>query len=1007
MPLILSVLPDTGHHFFTRPLAELWPEKKERKESDLLKLVPRYSQFVPWGDAYPWLRFRLDQDPHTNKPLIVIAVETNLGHMLRGTLFNVEFCDTEPEYAPFCPYAREHIRQPVAGETIEIRNLNLGEADFEIDLKVHFQGLAGAAVDVDLIVDLGNTRTTAVLLESVGGGGPAAAGQIANRVNPLKIVPRGTEYAGATPRLRRPRSLDWLKSDREELEIVDSWLLLHETLFAHLEPGIGEKRPPHIIYRAEEHEFEETGAQGWLLQYFMPHAFLELSPALIGGGQAEEGAARQFANLSLDWDYRFFMSSPKRYVWSQARLGELPGETHWFQVPNALSPTGGRRFVELRGLIRYFMSTDGKDLNTDLGTLAITPPDPQDAISFQRFLPEAPPRYSYSDAVCWYALALIESAYRQINSEAYRHLLGGKVTPRRLRYVRVTSPAGWTYQERELYMRQWQRAINLFTMTRFSNWQSVEQNGHRPVLCHENLDEAICSQLPILFSETQAFLGLATKWIELYGQGEGAEANVTVMNIDIGGGTTDSVIIRYKNEDAEGTRLRPKLLFRDGYQVAGDLVVKRIIERVLIPAWFQTSPTGGNETIQAAKPYLDDLFQDPRHPIIRNIPNGGGTASRRLARIIRLLFIPLANLLLQAVCDRPVRGGDPAGRRHSGTKLPINIRDCIEDERVFPQTILDLNRLCGQVIRHYFPDADWAAEDRVFSEDAVLDCDLAQVEACIDDVFLPLFSALGGLVPKYGCNLLIVSGKPSELPRVRDLLVKAFPLLPQRILQVKNYPAGAWYPFCTPGEGRIKDAKTCTVVGAALYQDSHNQNLPGFSISLQTDNEIERSAWWGVIPDHGHHGSFFDRQHVIFGPEDYPKGPSLSPADQELSKASRPVRINLAHPHWIGRQLIKDANVRPSPVYRISWRPAEAARKPDTAEADVVFQWQSIAGKGDRLDLMKVTAVNPDVVIRPEDVHFELNTLKEEGGEFWLDNPRLQVRLNQPVTGQATAKSLA
>lgn len=996
MPLTLNVLPDTGHHFFVKLLSELWPEKKEKKDSELLGLVPQHKHFVPWSSAYPWLRFRLDQDPATNKPLIVIAVETNLGHVFRGTLFNVEICAEEPSFAPYCPYAREHIRNPVEGETIEIKHLKLTknrdeQPDYEVDLKIHFLGEAGQPVDVDLIVDLGNTRTAAVLLENTSGG-------VGRRVNPVKIVARGTEYAAASPRSRRPASLDWLKGDGGELEIVDSWLLLHETLFSHLEPGGDFKRPQNVIYRAEEHEFEETSMKGWLLQYHMPHAFVELSPALIGGGQAEEGAARKFANLNLDWDYRFFMSSPKRYVWSQVRQGREPGTNHWFQVPGRQASGGARRFVPLRGLIRYFMSTDGKDLHTDPASLRLLPPQSESAADFQPFLPEAAPTYSYSDAVCWYALSLIEAAYRQMNSEAYLQMIGGAVVSRRLRYVRVTCPAGWTHEERDLYMRQWQRAINLFAMTRLRRWEGADEahdpadaNPRRPVLCRENLDEAICSQLPILYSETQSFLGLATKWIELFGLGEGAGAHVTVMNLDIGGGTTDSVIIRYQNDNPRGTRLRPKLLFRDGYQVAGDMVVKRIIERVILPAWFQASHPALNQPLDSARRYLTILFEDPRHPQIRNIPNGGGTAARRLARIIRLLFIPLANLLLQALCELPSQGTAPGLRRRSGAKLPINILDCIGDGRIFPMTIWDLNRLCGEVIQHYYPDADWMAEDKVFAEDTVLECDLAQVEACIDEVFLPLFTGVAGLVAKHQCQLLIVSGKPSELPRVRDLLVRAFPLLPQRIIQVKHYPAGAWYPFGTPDEGRITDAKTCTVVGAALYQDSVNGNLEGFSITLDDQNDLQRNAWWGLIPEGGPSNTFFDSYHLLFRPDEYPAVPESGEPPKELTLLSRPVRIDLQQTRWIGRQLIRDDNVHPAPVYRLSWQPASATRP--VAEADVVFQWVSTAGMGDRLRLASVTPADPAVPVRLEDLRLELCTLKEEGGEFWLDSPRLVVQL--------------
>src|SRR5207244_3417449 len=121
--------------------------------------------------------------------------------------------------------------------------------------------------------------------------------------------------------------------------------------------------------------------KAWLMEYFMPHAFIELSPALIGGGKSIEGAQRIFALTQLDWDYPFYLSSPKRYVWSLARGGKVKGIPHWFQIPNQQDGDGDP-FVPLKGLVRYFMSTDGNDLNTDSSLVVAPPSDPS---SFQPF----------------------------------------------------------------------------------------------------------------------------------------------------------------------------------------------------------------------------------------------------------------------------------------------------------------------------------------------------------------------------------------------------------------------------------------------------------------------------------------------------------------------------------------------------------------------------------------------------------------------------------------------
>jgi hypothetical protein len=996
----LNVFPNTGHHYFTRPLAELL----QKSGDELIKLAKQNDpQFLPWSDAYPWLRYRLGTDA-LNNPIITIAVESNLGHWSRGTLYQVCPCQPDPTLDFFFPYAKDHLKDPTQGHLERIRSFTLGDTNYTVDLQINFMGRWGVPVDVDLIVDLGNTRTAAVLLERPEDG---QFPPLSHRLRALRIGPRGMELKAAGPRQGLPKSLAWA-GEQNDLAIIDSWFLMHETIFSHLEPGRhdsgeGGEEPKWVIRDAKEHYLAQTGQKAWFLEYSMPHAFIELSPALIGGGKSREGAARIFAAQNLDRDYPFYLSSPKRYVWSRTRRGLTPGTTFWFQVPNRPDPTGAKAFVELCGLIRYFMGTDGNDLNTDGASMEIT--KPADAALFQNYVHDAPPTYSSSDAVCWFALSLIEAAYRQINTEAYLEGVAHNALRRRLRYVRVTCPSGWTFQERELYLRQWQRAINLFTMTRFENWgeapamQGNEDNEpSRPVLCPENLDEAVCSQLPILYAEIQSISGQADKWIELYGHDD----KVVVMNLDIGGGTTDLAIIKYTSLARDQVRLKPELLFRDGYPIAGDMVVKRIVELVLIPAWFQASLFGQNPVLAQARADLETLFRQPRNARINQIGDEAATASKRLARIIRLLFIPLANLLLQGLCGPPASGLGGAGRppRMPGeNRRTLNIHECLNAQIVNAQVLADLNRLCARVICHYFPQGGWSLEDKAFSDTAVLNCDLNLVEQSIEEVFAPLFSGLSGLVARNNCDLLIVSGKPSELTRVDELIRREFPLLPQRIVRVKDYPAGSWYPseFATVDEGRITDAKTCTVVGAALYQDFKCNHTAGFSVILDNEEEpYQRNAYWGVIPMYGPPGAFFNR--LLFSPGDYPSKPTDPNRPDCLVKESRPMRLDFGVSHRIGRQLVNYKGVQPAPVYRLFWHRRDPATAGVTvANADVVFRWLSFKGRGDMLEIASVTPVAGGPRIELEDLELELNTLMsdsgEDGAEFWLDDPQLRVTL--------------
>ena len=67
------------------------------------------------------------------------------------------------------------------------------------------------------------------------------------------------------------------------------------------------------------------------------------------------------------------------------------------------------------------------------------------------------------------------------------------------------------------------------------------------------------------------------------------------------GGTTDFSVIEYRSDFSKNeinetvktndptARLKAKLLYKDGKTIAGDALVKKIIEDVLIPCWIKSS----------------------------------------------------------------------------------------------------------------------------------------------------------------------------------------------------------------------------------------------------------------------------------------------------------------------------------------------------------------------------------------------------------------------------------
>ncbi|MBN1404611.1 MAG: virulence factor SrfB [Opitutales bacterium] len=953
VPYQVAVFPNSGHQYFNIPLKDLLPDQDEAF-LEKLALNNNNLSWKKWSAYVPWVIYRYEI--REGVPTLRLCIETNLGTTKRGLLFEVKDSKAPPpdDSDAISPYACEdemQIEADYKNRLLPLKKLpNSENREINIGLQIYWKPRSGMdPVDVDLIVDLGNTRTVALLLESPRPDNPS--NELNGRVKILRFIPRGMPYERGDQGGSNAVLMD-------DCAIIDSWMLLHRTQFHDMEPPKSEEK---ICTHYDAVVDKEGNIAGHREKSILPHSFVELSPAIIGGGRSSpEGARRIYSMCRLDSDARFYLGSPKRYVWDDELQG-TKGGTFWKQIPNETdSDITPDYYCELKGLFRYFMDTGGKDWDID------NPPkdDEFDSLPF----PKSEATYPRRDAVCWFALSILEAAHRQINSPLNAM---GESLPRRLRNIRITYPAGWTGEERRRFFAQWQRAINLFTMTRFENHAPVclttdRRGGSRPVLSDSPIDEAVCSQLPIIYSDVKTLMGDGESWLRLYGDGE----SVTVMNIDIGGGTTDMAIIRYSMANGGtrrggGTALKTKLIFRDGCAIAGDMLVKKIIEKVLLPAWIESSGLAQYEGIPDARRWVSNFLAKPSNAEFTPVDH---RASMKLARIVRLVFVPLVNQWLSQLVNASENAGSGWEKLSIGDALARNIID--------NQALKDLNELVSRVIRMKC-EAGKLWEGTVFSAERniYIQCDRSAIESCVDEVFGSLFEHLAQLAGRFDCQLAIVSGKPSELPRIREMLANCFPLLPQRIIHMKNFPAGGWYPFSTFTDGRIVDAKTCTVVGAALYQDICNGNLPGLSIREESQDRPQCQYYWSILPANGFYDE--DGPEYLFTPADYP-----SPERDEIS--CPPQRFEVALPCRIGRQIVPVAGVMPDPVYEIRYKPDYESTTPFD-HVFVTLKWSSRVGDGEKLELVRVDK-HPDWPdVDTDAIEMRLNTMLEKS--HWLDDP--------------------
>ena len=81
------------------------------------------------------------------------------------------------------------------------------------------------------------------------------------------------------------------------------------------------------------------------------------------------------------------------------------------------------------------------------------------------------------------------------------------------------------------------------------------------------------------------------------------------------------------------------------------------------------------------------------------------------------------------------------------------------------------------------------------------------------DNVLRIFSEV---IAQFNCDVLILGGKPSSLPVIREILLRYMPVKPSGIVCLKGFSVGSWYPFSQRGGG-IADPKTTCVMGATVW----------------------------------------------------------------------------------------------------------------------------------------------------------------------------------------------
>ncbi len=690
-------------------------------------------------------------------------------------------------------------------------------------------------------------------------------------------------------------------------------------------------------------EFSEArfGKQHFSVESGREDAFVWPSIVRVGD------EARKLAMQRLGTEGNSGISSPRRYLWD-----ETPVLQDWrFSQMNSKSQ---REPLATAFPLMNLMNDDGQPLYT---------------LPLDERLPVFSPQYSRSTLMTHMLCELLAQALGQINSVATRLRLGFPASPRQLRTIILTLPSAMPKQEREIFRRRMFEAIALVWKAMgwhpqdddFSNTKQRDKSVVPVPQIQMEWDEASCGQLVWLYNEaishyagqTETFFASLARPDRIGTPDEMPGRALRVASIDIGGGTTDMAIVHYQLDDGTGSNVKitPHLLFREGFKVAGDDILLDIIQRCVLPA-LQTQLQKSGITDAAA--LMATLFGDSGRIDTQAVLRQQTTLQ---------LFMPIGHAILSAWEQSDIN--DPLAGLHATF-----------GELLSQQPTRNVMNYLKQAIDHALP-----ASAPAFDLFAVpLQVNFSDLQAAMLGGQFTLTAPIHAVceaISHYGCDVLLVTGRPGCLPGVQALIRHLQPVPVNRMVWLDKYRVHEWYPFSQ--QGRIGNPKSTAAVGAMLCSLALDLRLPRFNFKAADIGAYSTVRYLGVLDNVV---NTLREENVWY------EGIDLDKSGAKLdARLHFPLRGNVT----LGFRQLANARWPATPLYTLSINSPELAKA--IAGDGVLNVRLALTGGSKALGPEAFTLseawLQDGTPVAADALTFKLNTLadrRHSGSHYWIDS---------------------
>ncbi|MDR0969257.1 MAG: virulence factor SrfB [Lentimicrobiaceae bacterium] len=483
-------------------------------------------------------------------------------------------------------------------------------------------------------------------------------------------------------------------------------------------------------------------------------------PSMVRLGAEANELIHKAVNLNTGIEKITTFSSPKRYLWDNK-----PQRIDW-EFITLSGKERKNRLVQIKGI--------SEQLNSD-GSLNATGEGGIDKY------------YSRKALMTFGLLEILAQAKMQINSYEYRHKWGEENKPRRIGRIIVTCPTAMSRVE-QIALRKCAEdaAIILDRFYAGTYYEEIDEKKARKNIQvipsvknlmnteehHEWIyDEATCPQFVYLFAELAKRYRVdknpnnCKEYFDFYGKERNDldgynKKSLTIGSVDIGAGTTDVMIAAYKYDDAGQCTVTPVPLFWESFYTAGDDLLKDMIRELVIEGKSAAIPK------QLAK-----------------------TGKSDISELILDFFAP--DNARQSVTDRAIRS-----EFNLQVSVPVVSRflELLNEDKIEKATLTfdDMfanNKPTDRVLEHFSKHFGFSVKDIQWHYD----------KETISKIVVSTFDTLVGKIATelsyYGCDIVLLSGRPTSLKPLSDLFLKYYAVSPNRLITLNSYRIGTWYPF--------------------------------------------------------------------------------------------------------------------------------------------------------------------------------------------------------------------